>query len=143
MGLTHWAIDPQEVQITAIRAQGPGGQNVNKVANAAHLRFDIRASSLPVEIQDRLLALRNHHIGRDGVVVIKAQKFRSLPKNREEAMRRLQALVVRAAMVPKPRRATRPTKASVERRLQEKSRRSAVKSERRQARGPSRSSSFE
>jgi ribosome-associated protein len=124
------AIDPEDVQITAIRAQGPGGQNVNKVANAAHLRFDIRQSSLPVEIQQRLMALRDHHVGRDGVIVIKAQKFRSLPKNREDALRRLNALVSRAAVVPKRRRATRPTKASIERRLQEKSRRSSLKSKR-------------
>ncbi len=123
-------INTDDVEITAIRAQGPGGQNVNKVANAVHLRFDIRGSRLPSDVQQRLMTMRDHHIGRDGIIVIKAQKFRSFPKNREDALRRLNALVARAAVVPKQRRATRPTKASIERRLQEKSRRSSLKSQR-------------
>lgn len=135
MSLPKFSVNVDEVQMTAIRAQGPGGQNVNKVANAVHLRFDIAASSLPADIKQRLMALSDHHVGQDGVVVIKAQKFRSLPKNQEDALRRLNALVARAAIVPKTRRATRPTKASIERRLQEKTRRSSLKSNRSSGRG--------
>lgn len=127
-------IDPREVDITAICAQGPGGQNVNKVANAVHLRFDIRASSLPDEVKDKLVRLRDHHITQDGMVVIKAQKFRSFPKNRDEAFRRLQSLVDRACEPIKPRFSTKPTRSSIERRLSEKSRRSYLKSSRRAGR---------
>ena len=123
----HISIPPEEVEFIAIRAQGSGGQNVNKVSNAVHLRFDIRASSLPAEIRERLLALRDHRITRDGVVVIKVQEFRSLEKNRAEALRRLEALVDGVATVPRARRATRPTRASVERRLAGKARRATVK----------------
>jgi len=116
-----------EVQIHAVRAQGAGGQNVNKVSNAVHLRFDVRASSLPEPVKERLLRGGDQRVSREGVIVIKAQQHRSLERNREEALARLQALLDAAAYVPKRRRATKPTRASKERRLESKARRARVK----------------
>ena len=126
-----FTIPPEEVDITAIRAQGAGGQNVNKVSNAVHLRFDIAASSLPEEIRERLLKLGDQRVSKDGVVIIKAQEFRSLEKNRGEALRRLEQLVASVAVLPKKRRPTRPTRSSVAKRLESKARHASLKAGRR------------
>ncbi|CAG4882503.1 Peptidyl-tRNA hydrolase ArfB [Georgfuchsia toluolica] len=123
----RFAIPPEEVDITAIRAQGAGGQNVNKVANAVHLRFDIAASSLPETIRARLLKLGDQRISKEGVVIIKAQEYRSLEKNRGEALRRLQELIASVAVLPKKRRPTKPTRSAVAKRLENKARRATVK----------------
>lgn len=127
MSPRHLAVDPGEVSWTAIRAQGAGGQNVNKVSNAIHLRFDIRASSLPEDVKTRLLALPDARITSEGVVVIKAQESRSLEANRADAMARLDALVQSVATPPRPRRPTKPTRASKLRRLEGKSQRGQIK----------------
>lgn len=126
-----YTLNPQELQFSAIRAQGAGGQNINKVSNAVMLRFDVRASSLPEPLKARLMAMGDQRISREGVVVIKAQEHRSLPMNRDAAVRRLLELLDEAAHIPAARRATRPTRGSVERRLQSKARDARVKSLRR------------
>ena len=122
-----FSIDPCEVQIKAIRAQGPGGQNVHKVATAVQLFFDIRASSLPQEVKERCLALADQRITQDGVVVIKAQKYRTQEHNLWDGLQRLNALVATVARPPRPRKPTKPTWGSQQRRLQGKSLRSGIK----------------
>lgn len=125
------SIPDDEIDITAIRSQGAGGQNVNKVSSAIHLRFDINASSLSEVYKERLLAMRDKRISKEGVLVIKAQKFRTQEKNRDDALERLQEIVKAVTVVPKVRRPTKPTKSSQKKRLDSKAMRSKTKALRR------------
>lgn len=124
------ALNLAEVQCDAVRAQGAGGQNVNKVSTAIHLRFDIAASSLPVEIKARLLQARDQRVSKDGVFVLKAQRYRTQEANRQDAIARLQDWIVQAAHVPLVRKPTRPTRAARQRRLEGKQQRAGVKQQR-------------
>ena len=125
--MTIFHIPTDEVELTAVRSQGPGGQNVNKVSSAIQLRFDVGASSLPPELKERVLALRDHRLTKGGVVVIKSQEHRSQDMNRMAALLRLHALLELAALVQKPRKPTRPTRSSQVKRVESKVKRGQTK----------------
>jgi len=121
------SIPDNEIVFSAIRAQGAGGQNVNKVSSAIHLRFDIKASSLPEFYKQRLLRLHDHRLTKEGVIVIKAQQYRTQEKNREDALERLRKMIKSVAVLPKVRRATKPTRGSQQKRMDSKAKRGKIK----------------
>ncbi|MGA9665725.1 MAG: alternative ribosome rescue aminoacyl-tRNA hydrolase ArfB [Gallionella sp.] len=123
----HISIPDHEVEFHAIRAQGAGGQKVNKVSTAIHLRFDLNASSLPASCKDALRKLKDRRISSDSVIIIKAQRYRSQEKNREDALARLQTLIKRATATPKRRTATKPTRSSIKKRIESKTQRGQLK----------------
>ena len=143
MPVIAFQLKPEELEFSAIRAQGAGGQNVNKVSNAVMLRFDVRASSLPEVLKARVLALGDQRISREGVVVIKAQEHRSLPLNRDAAVQRLLELLEQAAHIPATRRATRPTRSSVRQRLESKALQAKTKALRGKVRGGARNDAMD